>query len=115
MPGFMARLKGIFGGSPNHISIAAAATITVPDHAGWVNLTGTDTVTSLRASPSSRGRIVFFNQTDSGTTTFTNTNDTTTEHLMDTGGSNAAVGQSDVLALRLRPDGSWVRVFLTDN
>jgi hypothetical protein len=115
MPGFMARLKSIFGGSPNDVSIAAAATITVPDHAGWIDLTGTDTVTALKAAPYSRGRVVFFHQSDSGTTTFTNTNDTSTENEMDCGGSNLALGQADVAAFRLKRNGSWVKVFSTNN
>jgi hypothetical protein len=115
MPGFMARLKGIFGGSPDKVEIAAAATITVPDHAGWIDLTGTDTVTALKASPYSTRRVVFFRQADSGTTTFTNSNDPTTAFEMDCGGSNLALGQNDVCAFRFNGDRTWVRVFSTNN
>lgn len=111
------RAKDIFGGGTPARTVAAAATLNVPDNAGYVYLTGTDTVTSLVATPSSRGRMVIFQQAtgDAGTTTFTNTDNTTTANLMDLGGSNRALAATDVLALYLRQDGSWVRLYNTDN
>jgi hypothetical protein len=115
MHGFFARLKNIFGGQAQDVTLAAAATLDVPDHAGFVDLTGTATITALRAPAYSRRRVVFFRQSDSGTTTFTNTDDTTTANEMDLGGSNVALGQTDVICLRLLSNGSWLRVFSTNN
>jgi len=78
----------------------------VPEDTNRVELTGTDTVTSLQAASFTRGREVTFRQT-SGTTTFTNTAGTTTEHLMDLGGSNLALAAGDEVTFYLRPDGVW--------
>lgn len=115
--GFMARIKDLFGsnGSSGAVTVAAATTVYVPDWMGWVPMTGTATITTLNADISGRRRLVYFYQSDSGATTFTNTDGTTTAGKMDLGGSNVVLGQTDVLCLRLHSDGSWVRVFSTDN
>jgi len=113
--GFMSRLRSIAGGDKFRNTVASGTTTYVPDDTNVVLLTGTATVTSLVASKSTRCRLVWFVQNDSGTTTFTNTDDTTTADKMDLGGSNRALAQTDTMALYLRADGSWVRMFSTDN
>lgn len=115
-----ARLKGIVGG--NSIiyakTIAAAATLNVPDDLSVIPLTGTATVTSLVAGSYTRGRMVWFYQYDTGATTFTNSPGTTTAGQMDLGAldpGNTVLGASDWLCLYLKPDGTWLRVFGTNN
>lgn len=112
---FWSRLKSLVGGGTTFTTktTAAATTLNVPDDLSWVNLTGTATVTSLVAAAWMRGRMVWFYQSDTGTTTFTNSPGTTTANQMDLGGldvSNAILGPSDVLCLYLRADGTWIRV-----
>lgn len=112
----MSRVKSLHGGLGGfYNTLAAAATVNVPDGEDLFYLSGTDTVTALVASAATRGRIVTFIQGSSGTTTFTNTDDTTTANLMDLGGSNIALAATDVLCLYLTPTGSWVRIFNTNN
>lgn len=108
------RVKSIVGGDSMIAgkTIAAGTTINVPSDLNWVNLTGTATVTSLTAAPQTRGRMVWFYQSDSGTTTLTNSPGTTTAGQMDLGGpdpDNLILGPSDVVALYLRPNGTWIR------
>lgn len=110
------RLKGLVGGESNFISktVAAAATMYIPDDMTVVNLTGTATVTSLTAAAFARGRMVFFRQSDTGVTTFTNTPGATTAGQMDLGApdpSNIVLNNTDWLLLYLRSDGVWERVF----
>ena len=114
------RLKSLVGGNSviYNKTVAAAATLNVPDDLTWVPLTGTATVTALVASPYTRGRLCFFYQSDTGATTFTNSTATTTANQMDLGAldpSNIVLSGTDVLCLYCRPDGSWVRVFHTNN
>ena len=111
-----ARQASTSGGYPGKdpLSLTAATTITVPNDSNIFLLTGTATVTSLEAMEILPGRLVTFIQ-DSGTTTFTNTNDTTTSGQMDLGGSNVALAASDVLQLVQRSGGYWQRVFSTNN
>lgn len=114
--GFMSRVKSLFGAGPaTPLTVAAATTLSVPDGLAWVNLTGTASVTSLTASLSARNRVVIFYQSDAGATTFTNTNGASTAGTMDLGGSDVVLAATDVLCLFLRSNGSWVRVWSTDN
>lgn len=115
--GFMSRIKDLFGapGQRSGTTVAAATSVYVPDDMAWVPLTGSATITELLADVSSRRRIVFFIQSDSGSTVFTNTDGATTAGTMDLGGSDITLGQTDVLCLRLHIDGTWVRVFNTNN
>lgn len=114
--GFISRVKSLFGaGSGIAKSVAAATTVYVPDGLAWINMTGTATITALQADVSSRGRLAYFYQSDSGATTFTNTDSTTTANQMDLGGSNITISATDVLVLYLRHDGVWVRVGASDN
>ena len=113
-------MKSLVGGEGfiRDKTLAAATTLTVPDDLTVVALTGTATVTSLLASSITRGRMVWFFQSDSGTTTFTNSPGTTTAGQMDLGGldvSNAVVGPSDWLCLYLKPDMTWIRVMPVTN
>lgn len=109
------RLKSMAGGDTLGFTVAAATATTMPDSSNVIYLTGTATITSLNASNSTRNRICWFYQSDAGTTTFTNTNNTTTAGQMDLGGTNIAVGPTDVLVMLLRTDGSWVRLYNSDN
>lgn len=111
------RMKSLAGGNMDANSrrtIAAAATMQVPDFTNLVYVSGTDTVTSLLAGDSTRNREVTFIGL-SGTTTFTNTDNATVEGTMDLGGSNRAVGTTDVLVLILKMDGTWLMKSFTDN
>lgn len=109
------RLKSIMGGDRTDYSIAAATTVNVPDSTNFVSLTGTATITTLNGDLTTRNRLVHFYQSDSGATTFTNTDSTTTAGQMDLGGSNITLGQTDFLTLWLRDDGVWVRVSTSNN
>lgn len=112
------RLKSLFGTREGGIeTVAAAITLVLPDQTNLMYMTGTATVTSLNASRRiEAGRTVWFVQSDSGTTTFTNSGATTTKGAMDLGGaSNLDLAQTDVLCLQQRSDGSWLRMFSTDN
>lgn len=111
------RIKSLMGTREGGVeTVAAATSLTIPDDSNLVYLTGTATVTSLNGSSRiEAGRTVFFYQSDSGTTTFTNTDDTTTKGQMDLGGGSVAVANSDVLCVSQRPDGSWIRLFNTNN
>src|SRR5689334_40019 len=86
------RLKNLVGGESNFLNktVASAATLNVPDDMSIVQLTGTATVTTLNAAPFARGRMVYFYQSDTGTTTFTNTPGTTTAGQMDLGSQDPA-------------------------
>ena len=109
------RLKSIFGGgtvAPTRM--AAAATMFVPDGAAVVELTGTDTVTSLRASAWARNRTVLFRQV-SGATTFTNTASATAANQMDLGIANITLSATDSMTLFVRSDGVWERTGNADN
>lgn len=97
------------GGDRTRYEVAVAATVNVPDDTNYVEFTGTDTVTALNASGSTRNRMVVFYST-SGTTTLTNTDSATTAGQMDLGGSNIALGATDAIILWLRSDGVWVRL-----
>lgn len=110
-----ARMKSTAGGDTLNTPLTAAATLYVPDDTNMVYLEGTDTVTALVADPRTRNRIVVFVQSDSGTTTFTNTNNPTATDLMDLGGSNVALAQTDALILLLKSDGTWLRLSAADN
>lgn len=113
--GVWSRLKSVMGGDRVDYTLAAGTTIVVPDSSNLFYLTGTATVTALQAGAHTRNRLVTFIQSDSGTTTLTNTNGTSTANEMDLGGSNVALGQADVIELLLRSDGSWVRVSSQNN
>ncbi len=109
-------MKSIHGGlGAFSNTLTAAATVNVPDGEDLFYLSGTNTITALTANAATRGRIVTFIQGASGTTTFTNTDSTTTVNLMDLGGSNIALAATDVLCLYLTSTGSWLRIFSTDN
>lgn len=109
------RLKSIAGGDRTNYTLAAATTVVVPDDSNLFYLTGTATVTALNAGGSTRNRVVTFVQSDSGATTLTNTNDTTTAGQMDLGGANIVLGQTDSVDLLLRADGSWLRLSSVNN
>lgn len=114
------RLKNLVGGESNFLyrTVAAGTTINVPDDLTWVRLTGTATCTALVASAFTRGREVRFYQSDSGATTFTNSPGTTTANQMDLGSqdnSNIVLSNTDILALWLREDGTWIRLWNTSN
>ena len=114
--GFMSRVKNAFGAnSAINNTVAAATTVYVPDGLSVVNLTGTATITSLQADIGSRGRLVHFIQSDTGATTFTNTDSTTTANQMDLGGSNVVLGQTDVLTLYLQSNGVWLAFYTKNN
>lgn len=104
--GVIARLKSVAGGRAVATSIAVSATVIIPEDTNRIEFTGTDTITSLQADSSTRGREVTFRQA-SGATTFTNTEGTTTANQMDLGGSNLTLAAGDQVTLYLRSDGVW--------
>lgn len=109
MFGAWARAKHWFGGGSKPPTVASAATVYVPDHAGGVLFTGAETITTLNAAVSTRGsRLVYFYSTN-GSVVLTNTDDTTTAGKMDLGGSNITLGATDMVVLYLRSDGVWIR------
>jgi len=113
--GWFSRSKSRRGGGRGVPTLAAATTITVPSDSDHFDLTGTATVTSLLADPSTAGRICTFYQSDSGTTTLTNTNNGTTRGVMDLGGSNLALAATDAVTLRLLANGTWVSYGAANN
>lgn len=115
-----ARLKSIVGGNPpiGAKTVAAAATLIIPDDLSVIPLTGTATVTALRVTKHTRARMLWFRQSDSGATTFTNTPGSTTAEEMDLGAldpANTVLSNTDWLCLWVRPDGVAERVFHTNN
>lgn len=124
-----ARVNELLGGAPNiqTISITSATqVIAIPDGSSWLELSNTTagsiTLGASNAifscSPSSRHRIVFLYNPYSASgqdVVLTTTANTTTAGYCDLGASNVTLGTTDVLCLRIRGDGSAVRVFSTDN
>lgn len=118
--GMWDRVKGIIGGDSTIWSktFASATTLNVPDDIFWMDLTGTATVSALVAADFTRGRLLILYQSDTGVTTLNNSPGTTTTDQMDLGSldnSNLVLSNTDLVCLRLRPDGSWIRVFNTNN
>lgn len=110
-------MKSIHGGglSGSIVTITPATTTTIPDAEDVFYLSGSATITSLVASVATRGREVTFIQI-SGTTTFTNTADTTTANKMrcSTGATFDLVA-GDACKFYLTGDGWWVRISSADN
>lgn len=106
---FWARAKSILGGDRTVYTLTSGATLAVPDSSNYIELTGTATVTALNAAAHTRNRMVVFYST-SGTTTFTNTDGTTTAGQLDLNGANVNLAKGDILVLWLRTDGVWVPV-----
>lgn len=98
-------------------SIPVAAALVLPDETvGPFELTGTATITSITIPGDVQpGRFLIFYGATSAAATFTNTNDTTTAGQMDLGGANIVVNQQDVLVLMQKANGTFIRVFNTDN
>jgi len=124
-----ARVNNLFGGSDAPVSVTAtsAGTLTIPATATWINVTAASSVkvggasTAVFSMPSfSRGRmLIFYNNGTTNIVTFHSTDtsamgSTTTIGFMDLGG-DVALEPTDVLAVYVRPDGSAVRVFNTNN
>jgi hypothetical protein len=109
------RTKSTAGGRFTRTELTSAATLNVPDDMNLVLLTGTASVTALNAGLSTRNRIVTFVQHGTGSTTFTNTDGATAAGTMDLGGSNVVLGQTDILVLLLRANGTWLRITNTNN
>lgn len=97
--------------------ITVAATLTLPDETvGPFELSGTATITSISLPGDVQpGRCLIFYGAASVAATFTNTNDTTTAGQMDLGGANIVLNQQDVLVLMQKSNGTFIRVFSTDN
>lgn len=99
-------------------TLASAASWQLPGEVvGSFEITGSATVTSLTL-PSGivqGGRIVVFYGGESAAVVFTNTNDTTTAGQMDLGGANITISDQDVLVLMMKNNGTWIRVFNTNN
>lgn len=96
---------------------ASAASQVIDSSSSVIYVTGSATITSLLTADGvvTPGHYVEFHGGASAAVVFTNTNDTTTSGQMDLGGSNITLGERDVLALRRESDGSWTRVFNTNN
>lgn len=107
-----ARVAQLFGGRAGTTTLASAATMTVPDNASVIYVTGTTTITSLLlADRSSFNRIVFFVGGASCNCIFTNTNATTTEGQMSLRGSNQQLTEGVWAALYVGTDRTWQLVF----
>ena len=107
------RVNSFFGLTGDTIpTIASAATLVIPDNVTNMYVSGSTTVTLL-SSTFLPGRVIVIYGT--GGVVLTNTDDTTTLGQMDLGGSNLTLAASDIAALMQRNDGSWVRLFSTDN
>ncbi len=109
-----ARANSWFGQLYPEQTIVAATTTAVPDDVTNCLISGSVTITSLTAIVMP-GRVVVFEGATGAAVVFTNTDDTTTSGQMDLGGSNVTLGASDILALKQRGDGSWVRLWNTNN
>ena len=124
-----ARVNELLGGAPSIQSISitsATQVIGIPDGSSWIELSNTTagsiTLGASNAifscSPSSRHRIVFLYNAYSASgqnVVLTNTDNTTTAGYCDLGGSNVTLAPTSVICLRIRGDGSAVRVFNTTN
>lgn len=115
-----ARVNQMFGGSDAPATMSISGTVSdarVPDIASYVRITGASTpiISGLVVPSWSRGRLVIFENVGSTSIQFNNTNGAATANQMDLGGANIALAQDDILALFCRPNGTWIRVFSTDN
>lgn len=102
------RMKTYAGGdliADSKRTVAVATTTVVPDFTNIFYLTGTATITSLTASPSTRNRLVTF-VSSSGSQTFTNTN-SPSANQMALGGANITISAGDSITMFLKIDGSW--------
>lgn len=123
-----ARVNEMFGGgggSPTSVTVSSASQIiAIPDTGAWIELSNT-TAGSITIGASnavfsipswSRNRTLWLYGSGTQDIVLTNTNGTTTAGYCDLGGSNITLGPTDVLCLRVRADGSLIRVMaLTDN
>lgn len=100
------RMKSRAGGQPVKV-LASASSLFLPDDSDIINLTGTATVTSLTGHSASRGRTVRLRQSDTGVTTFANTNTPTTAGQMYLHGVNLVLQKSNVIELFYNNDGTW--------
>ena len=99
---------------PLHITVVAD--LDFPSHARIVFTTGTATVTSIQKNkPTRPGQVLILIHETTGAATYTNTDGAATKGSMDLGGSNLVIADSDVLVIQQRRNGSWIRIFSTNN
>ncbi len=105
-----------------NVADGGTGTMYLPDDSNVFTLVGPEGsvgISKIFASGATRNRKVYLYQKYDASitpeTVFTNTDGASVEGEMDLGGSDVTLGATDVLALLLRPDGTWVRIFTTDN
>lgn len=109
------RVNSFFGQQYALTTIVSATTVDLPGDVCNCLISGSATITTLNPPAILPGMTVIFEAVAGAAPVFTNTDDTTTPGQMDLGGSNITLSASDVLALKLRSDGSWVRLWSTNN
>lgn len=97
------------------VTFTPTATCILP--AGEYNfiVLGSATITSLPVPAANVGTIVRFRGGASAGVVFTNTDGATTPGQMDLGGSNITLGAGDYLELELIANGTWLRIYSTNN
>ena len=104
-----ARIKSTAGGDTQNPTVASGTTIFVPDETNFVSLSGSATCTSLRAGNHTRNRLVWF-MSASGSTVLSDNHSAGVAGTMDLGGGgDITLGETDVICLLLRGDGTWLR------
>ena len=123
MPGFISRVKSTHGSlAPPTITVPTAATddLDLPQHSNVFLVTAPSNITGMSTcnlnKPIETGRIVLLIAADStANLVFTNDDTPTSKGQMDLGGSDITLDDRDVLCLIQRSDGSWLRIFNTNN
>jgi hypothetical protein len=113
--GVWLRLKSICGTNRPTVTLTPANGMFIPSGSNVFSLAGSATVAAMYAEPSTTNRLVYFYQT-SGATEFTNSANTTTRGYIEAGTADSVTTEtSDVVCFMLRPNGTWLQMFLTDN
>ena len=121
MPGLMARAKSILGSqkTPTLTIVASQTALELPHQSNVFLITAgaTETIGTVNANRDVEcGRIVYIIAADdTSAVTFTNDDTPTARGQMDLGGSDVVLDDRDVLCLIQREDGSWLRMFNTNN
>lgn len=114
MSWFSRRLKAVTGCAAGGIpTVASATNMAIPDGAYVINVSGTTEITKLLGAKSP-GRIVILKAITTTGPALTDSGASATEGQMDLGGA-LTLGPTDVIGLLQNNNGSWVRVFSTNN
>lgn len=110
---FIARIKSLAGGGGTLATLASATTMTVTPNDNAFYVSGSATITSLKAAPSTRNREVVFIGAASAAAVFTHTSGTSTVDQMDLGNQSIVLSANDVLKLFCNENGVWKLVAYT--